>query len=159
MPKSINNFIAGETTVYEDPSSGASIGYNAYEDTPDEIVVTVYIYDSGYKSIEDGVDSRAIVCTKEVFIELLMNDSDWKRSHRNVRNLQDKTIELDIGEVKPLKMLNVFFVFDRIYDDHKNESVTFLSDLLLVGLKGYIYKIRVSRCDCPNKRIEHEIKE
>lgn len=139
LPLQIESFIAQpEPITYSDKRLGASLGYNA----PDQTVITVYLYDQGIQDIKDGIDSEIIQTSRETSMEE-MKVNERMGYWRNVKKITDEEIEFNIGK-KDLKVLYVSYSCDA-NDGYSEKGIPLISDLYVTGLKNYICKIRITR--------------
>lgn len=138
LPAQIKTFIREEPISYEDKRLGASIGYNSLGLT----AITVYLYDQGIQNIEDGIDSAIIRQSKE----MAMNDIKEVEKmgiYRNVAIIADGKAEFNLAGLGTLKALFASYSCD-VVDQSGGASYRVTSYLYVVGLKGYICKIRVT---------------
>ncbi len=158
LPQEIQNFTAEEPMTYEEPALGASRGYSAYADSPEATAVTVYVYDWGYTDIAEGISSEAVIAAKQ---EAMRNISELESMgrYRNIQTQSDEPREIDIGDASPLPVLWAAYSYDVILEDYPDAPLPVSSDLVLVGLKGYICKIRITKPQAVSTEKEEEIKK
>jgi len=153
LPAQIKTFIAEDPLSYDDKRLGASIGYN----DPGGIAMTVYLYDLGGGDVEDGVGSEMIKTSKEQAIEDI-RQSESMGYYSGVKIISDNQTIFDLGEGKSLKVLfiSLSYILNNPLISNQQQVA---SDLYLVGLKGYICKIRVSRPAVKEREQEGRIQE
>jgi len=150
LPTIVESFIAENVHVYENPAAGASLGYNDLSNT----TITFYLYDGGISNVEDGIASKEISEVKASVTNEIENGKNWA----NVSLAFDgkKEIKLDSG-----KQIPVLFTQFLLQDSRRTKKTDpfFRSDLYLVGAKGYICKMRITRkSDLPPAK-EQEIEK
>lgn len=150
LPAQIKTFTREAPVSYDDKRLGASIGYNS----PTLTAITVYIYDQGIQNVEDGIDAEVIRQSKE----MAMNDIKEVEKmgiYRNLKIIADDKTEFSLAGLGTLKTLSASYSCD-MFDQYSGTSYRVISYLYLVGLKGYICKIRVTG---PPEADEAEIRE
>lgn len=152
LPMQIKTFTAEKPVSYEDKRLGASIGYT---DSIDHIAITVYLYDLGSGYVADGINSQIITAKNMAVAEIKKVES--MGYYTNVKNIADGQTYFQLDAGNSLKLLKISFSYDFHYENKKPELVA--SDLYLVGLKGYICKIRVTRPAIMKKEAEKRTQE
>lgn len=139
LPQAVGSFLAGPMRVYESKELGVSLGYN---DPAGGIAITVYLYDAGVQDVPEGI-SQVILTAKEKALEEV-KEAQALGLYSNVRIITDNEAGFDLADNRSLKALSASFFYE-LNNPYTGGSEPVYSDMYLVGLKGYICKIRASR--------------
>ncbi|GEM_PF-3474071 len=153
LPKKIETFDAEMPNTFGDKRLGASIGYNDKEDT----AITAFLYDYGYADIEDGIFSEIINTSKESAIEDV-KEYEKRGYYGNVKIISDGRKEFILNGKNTIDTLWTSYSYE-IIDPRVKGFASVISDLYIVGLRGYICKIRVTRSEIAGDRKKQEIDE
>jgi len=146
LPPTVEAFVARTPYLYDDPRAGASRGYN----DPSGIAITLYLYDLGLGDIEDGITAKVLLEDKENVIDEIRN------SWRNVSVVTDGIRDVDLGKGRKVPVLFTQFSF-QAPDEGPGSADPLRSELYLLGMKGYICKIRITRFASTPEKKEQEI--
>lgn len=153
LPEKIENFIAmRDASSYDDTRLGASRGYN---DADSGIVVTIYLYDLGARGIEEGIGSEIVNEAREGTMKELEH-LEGIGYYKNVKIISEGKMKLPLKQNESLELLTAVYSFVSVGD--LKEPITVHSELFLVGMKGYICKVRVTRSPEITEEKEKELK-
>jgi hypothetical protein len=150
FPSTIGAFIAENPHLYNDNPMDVSIGYN----DPTGVALTFYLYAAGTGDIEDGITSKIILDQKQGII----NEIKDTKIYQNLSLVYDDKQDFKLGNGKKATVFFTQFSLQSL-DPNGTLSEVLSSDLYLLGAKGYVCEIRITRPKSTPENKEQEIKK